>query len=107
MKPVYKAAELIKEYGDDFDTQMRFHLNNGWVYSGDDCFVMATVENLNEIEYKKHLTGKAWFVYVYVGNLNRVLELIPFRLEYVAFRRNNGPVKVYNMTKLLRKLEEL
>lgn len=107
MKPIYKAVELFERFGEDFDTQMRFHLNNGWVYSGDECFVMASVEDLNEIKSKKHLTGKAWFVYVYIGNLKRALNLIPFQLEYVAFRRNNGPVKVYKMKQLLRKLEAL
>ena len=105
MKPINEAVELIQSYGDDFDDKFRFHLNNGWVYSGDDCFVMATVEELNEIESKKRLTGKTWFVYVYVGSLKRVLDLIPFQLEYVAFRRNNGPIKVYRMETLLRKLE--
>lgn len=106
MKPIHESVELIQKYGDDFDEKFRFHLNNGWVYSGDDCFIMATVEELNEIESKKRLTGKAWFIYVYVGSLKRVLELIPFRLEHVAFRRNYGPIKVYKMDKLLRKLEK-
>ena len=107
MNPIYEAVDLIAEHGDDFDAKMRLHLNEGFVYSGDECFVMAKVEDFNDIDCKKGLTGKAWFVYVYVGSLKRVLELIPFRLEYVAFRRNNGPVKVYDMDKLLRKLEKL
>ena len=105
MKPILKSVDLINSWGDDFDSQFRFHLNKGWVYSGEDCFVMATVENLCELNLNKGLTGKAWFIYVYVGSLRRVLDLIPFRLEHVAFRRNNGPIKVYEMETLLRKLE--
>ena len=107
MKPVMKAKEMAEAWGDDFDEQLRFHLNNGWVYSGEDCFVMATVEDLIEIQSKKRLTKRAWYIYVYVGNLRRVLDLIPFRLEYVAFRRNNGRLKVYETETLLRKLEAL
>lgn len=105
MKPIHEAVDLVDSWGEDFDTQFRFHLINGWVYSGADCFVMATTENLIELNLNKPLTGKAWFVYAYVGSLKRVLELIPFHLEYVAFRRNNGPIKVYRMESLLRKLE--
>lgn len=68
-------------------------------------------QNLNEkslIEPNlNNLDKDTWFIYVYAGNLKRVLELIPHRRKFVAFRRDMGKIKVYEMEKLLDKLERL
>ena len=115
MKPIHECVELVSSYGDEFDEQLRFHLNKGWVYSGEDCFVMATIEPLMELDLNseellrhnlnKTLDKKIWYIYVYVGSLKRVLELIPFDLGYVAFRRDGGKVKLYDMKKLIRRIK--
>ena len=114
MKPIREALALFDKFDDDFDTQMRFHLNNGWVYSGEDCFVMATTPEIGGLELESDdllrlstnnaLDKKCWYIYVYYGNLKRVLGLIPFALEYVCFRRNCGKVRVYEMEKLIRRI---
>jgi hypothetical protein len=45
-----------------------------------------------------------WYVYLYAGDLKRVLTLIPYTKKYIAFRRNNGPIKVVNMKRFMQKL---
>lgn len=107
MKPVFVAKWMFETHDERFIDVFDRHLAEGWVYSGDDCFVMATNESRDELlrqNTNKGVDKDTWFIYVYAGNLKRVLELVPFKLKYVAFRRNNGPIKVYEMEKLLRKI---
>jgi hypothetical protein len=101
---------MMEELGLDFLAELDFHLTNGWVYSGEDAFIMATTENLSqirEINSQNCIDKDTWYVYAYVGNLRRVLGLVPFQLKYVAFRRDNGRIKVYDMNRLLQKMENL
>jgi hypothetical protein len=100
----------MEELGLDFRFELDKHLREGWVYSGEEAFVMATTESssqLLETNSQNCVDKDAWFVYAYVGNLRRVLGLVPFRLKYVAFRRDNGRIKVYDMNRLLQKMENL
>ena len=108
LRPVFKAKEMFEDHDERFIDVLDYHLTNGWVFSGDDCFLMATEENMDYLmrrNLKKGVDTDTWFVYIYAGNLKRVLDLIPFDKKYVAFRRNNGPIKIYSMKKLLNKLE--
>jgi hypothetical protein len=110
MKPIETAILWCEEHDDNFESELENHLCYGWVYSGDDAFVMTTEENLASLlrpDLKKSVDNDTWFVYLYAGNLRRVLELIPHNNKYVAFRRDNGPIKFYETKKLLRKLEIL
>ena len=109
MKPVYIANSLFEKHGLNFDAVLSDHLKNplGYVYSGEECFVMATLENSEHLmrhNLNKPLTHDTWFVYVYAGDLKRVLTLVPFRMKYVGFRRNYGAVKLYDMEKLFKKI---
>ncbi len=108
--PILKCKEIMAGLGLDFLAELGRHLTEGWVYSGEDAFIMATTENLSQIkETNSHncVDKDTWFVYAYIGNLRRVLGLVPFRLKYVAFRRDNGQIKVYDMNRLLQKMENL
>lgn len=110
MRPILQCKKLMKELGLDFMSELDRHLAEGWVYSDDKVFVMATVESresLLGLNLNKNIDMDTWFVYSYVGNLKRVFELIPFKKKFVAFRRNNGSLKIYQMDKLLKKLERL
>ena len=109
-KPIVQGKDMIVSGGYDWMRILDYYLTNGWVYSGDDAFVMAELvsrESLIDTESKKALDTDTWFVYIYTGNLKRVLDLIPFRKKYVAFRRNDKATKVYEMTKLLSRLENI
>jgi len=103
MKPIRIVQERA---GDEYYDLLEDALGNGWFYSGDDCCVGAFVygeEWLGRQNLNKEL-DKVWFVSFYAGDLRRVLELIPFDLKYVAFRRNFGKIKLYDMKKLKQKL---
>ena len=107
MKPILECKKIMGELGLPFIETLDEYLTNGWVYSGDDAFVMAMPESswkLFELNLNKEVDKDTWFVYAYIGNLKRVLELIPFPLEYVAFRRNNGKIKMYEFYNLMAKI---
>ena len=109
MKPILVAKALVRSHGYDWAAKLSQYLADGWVYSGDDCFVMASVESSKDLtrqNLNKALDRDTWFIYVYTGNLRRVLDLIPFEKRYVAFRRNDGEDKIYSMKRLLTKLEK-
>ena len=106
MKPVFLAKEMFEEHEERFIDVLDDHLANGWVYSGDDAFVMAKTVPLSLLrpDLNKDLDSKAWFVYIYTGDLGRVLDLIPFQTEFVAFRRNNSAFKIYNMKRFIERI---
>ena len=107
MKPIDTAREWCREHEECFFSELELHLDCGWVYSGDDCFVMATEEDstsLMELSLNKTLDTDTWYVYLYAGDLKRVLTLMPFSKKYIAFRRNNGRIKLYEAEKLLRRI---
>ena len=107
-KPIEIAADWCKENKEDFLSELELHLHEGWVYSGEDAFVMATEEasvDLLTLDLNKDVDIDTWYVYLYAGNLKRVLELEPPRNKYVAIQRNNGPIKIYETKKLLSRIE--
>ena len=109
-KPISQAVEWCEANDDDFIAQLDHHLANGWVYSGDDAFVMATEEYSEDLltsEENKDVDTDTWYVYLYAGSLKRVLELIPYNNKFVAFRRNNGAIKMYETKKLLARIERV
>jgi len=55
-------------------------------------------QNLNKV------LDKVWFISFYAGDLKRVLELIPFELRYISFRRDFRKVKVYDMKKFVKRI---
>ena len=105
MKPIREVQEML---GDEYYDLMEECLDDGWFYSGEDCCVGAVVyhedwllrQNLN-----KEL-DKVWYVSFYAGDLRRVLELIPFDLKWVCFKRNHDhdKIKIYDMQKLKQRL---
>ena len=107
MRPIVKAKFWCDDNNADFEDEIWTHLAMGWVYSGDDAFVIATEEQHDDLlgfGLNKDLDTDTWFVYLYAGDLRRVLELIPHQKEWVAFRRDNGPIKFYKMEKLLNRI---
>ena len=110
MRPIDQARKWCKEHDECFFNELELHLECGWVYSGEDAFILATEEDSNtltELDLNKEVDNDTWYVYLYAGDLRRVLELIPYNKEFVAFRRNNGPIKIYETEKLITKLETL
>jgi hypothetical protein len=111
-KPIELAMEWCREHDEDFRSELDLHLETGWVYSGDDAFVMATEEaseDLLTLSLNKDVDIDTWYVYLYSGSLKRVLELIPTdkRNKFVAFRRDNGTIKIYETDRLLARIRGL
>ena len=112
-KPITIAA---KTYDDDcdrsFDDDLCYYLMNGWVYSGDDAFIMGKPItkryssfvldegfNYNENELD------TWFVYLAAGTgVRRFQELAPFRTEWVCWhRRADRRLRFFNWDKFYKK----
>jgi|TARA_Y100000310_G_scaffold2464_1_gene3191 hypothetical protein len=107
MKPLQTAIDWCDANNEDLIAIVDNHLAHGWVYSGEDAFVVATLESrelLLRPNLNKEVDKDTWYVYLYAGNLKRVLELIPFQMEWVAFRRDNGPIRFYRTNKLLKRI---
>lgn len=103
MRPIRIVQEAL---GEEYYDLMEEVLDGGWFYSGDDCCVGAMVydeEWLLRQNLNKEL-DKVWYVAFYAGDLRRVLELIPFDLRWVAFRRDFGKIKIYDMKKLKQRI---
>lgn len=110
LRPIMECKRRCGELGLDFIGALDEYLTDGWVYSGEECFVMAKVasrESLFELNLNKGLDKDTWFVYAFVGNMKRLMEIIPFRLKYIAFCRDNGAIRVYEADKLLARLEKV
>lgn len=106
-RPFKQALEWCEEHGEDLYAEMSLHLEVGWVYSGEDALVLATEEasvDLLTQDVNKDVDIDTWYVYLYAGDLKRVLELIPHNNKFVAFRRNNGVIKIYETQKLLNRI---
>ena len=105
--PIEQAQKWCDEHDEDLYSQIEMHLGCGWVYSGDDAFVLATEEASADLltqNLNKDVDMDTWYVYLYAGNLKRVLELIPHNNKFVAFRRDNGAIKIYDTETLLRRI---
>jgi len=103
LKPILTIQEMLGyEYYDLMDEV----LEDGYFYSGDDCCVGAVLYGKDWLlrqDIDKSI-DKVWYVCFYAGDLKRVLELVPFETELIAFRRNFGKIKVYDMKKLLKRI---
>jgi hypothetical protein len=106
-RPIEQAKLWCDEHDECLCDEIELHLECGWVYSGEDAFILATEESsadLTGLNLNKDVDIDTWYVYLYAGNLKRVLELIPYENKYVAFRRNNGTIKIYETKKLLSRI---
>lgn len=97
-----------------FTEDLEAHLQTGIVLSLPDCFVMARpvdlgapIELIGDPFYGFSTEeSNAWYVWAFVGKVNSCLQVMPFHLKYVAFARNNGPLRYYDSEKLLRRIRQ-
>jgi len=77
--------------GGDFACLLAGYLSDGFIYSGDDAFIVAMPQK------------DQWFVHLAAGDISRFTELAPFRLPTVAWqRRGGGPVRRYSWDAFVR-----
>jgi len=77
---------LEENPGADFATLLAFYIQEGFVYSGDDAFVLARPVG-NPID--------TWFIPLASGPLLRFQELAPFKLPFIGWHRR-GVLKQYS-----------
>ena len=100
--PFNLARLFYAQYSDlNFETDLADYLQNGFVYSGLDCFAMAKIVDLNNCKPPQEL---AWFVRIAVGmRLDVLLSKIPLPLPKICFCRNNDNViRVYDWSRMKR-----
>ena len=104
-RPITIAASTYDEECErSFEDDLCYYIANGWVYSGEEAFVMAKpISKLNSDKcldsnyvYQKK-DWDTWFVYLAAGNgVKRFQELAPFPLANVAWhRRTNSKLRFH------------
>lgn len=86
MRPIQMARDawLKMNPGGDFAALVAGYLAGGFVYSGDDAFILAMPQD------------NQWFIHLAAGELRRFPALAPYPLPTVAWqRRGHGRVRQY------------
>ena len=95
-----------------FEEDFSFYLRHGYIYSGDDMFVMARPVCSRDIrfvlDYKfmfKPETWDTWFVYLGCGDsVTRFFNIAPLPLPFVSWHRREGPApKIWPWGKFYKK----
>jgi hypothetical protein len=93
-----KVNTLYENSHRDFYEDFKTCLETGYVFVGPDYFLMGyPVENCG------------WFVLVGIGELGKLISLMPYHLPYVGFARDAtgcGEVKWYLTSKLKQRYEK-
>ena len=94
MKPLQQAIKWFTEKspGVPFESVLGEYLQDGYVWSGQDCFIMGKpVFWDGETMYCGDVKEEAntWFVFLAAGEncLKEFLRKAPFKLKYVAWQR--------------------
>lgn len=98
VRGLYQSAEAFRD-------DLAAHLVNGYVFSTPEDFVMARPVNLsaphvaivNPWHSFEHEDPNAWLVYAAAGSRQNVLAFLPYPLEYLAWHRRGGPLRVYKL----------
>jgi hypothetical protein len=114
MKPIKEAAKLYEGTQKEFTIDLSNYLAKGYVYSGDDAFIMAkpiesdNIDRWNDHSFD-HKDPDCWFVYLAAGKgrLQRFQQLAPFKLPLIAWhRRGKEKAVIYDWDRFLRKADK-
>jgi len=103
MKPIYEAKKISAEAGENFEKELTKHLIYGVVVSLPDRFIMGRAMQIElGPDIIDPVKPDCWFVHCAVGQncLRWFVDQAPFKLPYIAWRRNNdqsGKLRVYNI----------
>ena len=107
-KPI---TDAVKEYGSSFEHHLGNYLIHGYVYSGDDAFILARpiekrhAARFNDFNFE-HKKPDCWFVFYASGKnrIKRFQQLAPYKLKHVAWHRlHSDQLKIYNWNHFQRK----
>lgn len=111
IKPITEAAKTYEGSNRNFTNDLAEYLAKGYVYSGEDAFIMARTLRVDQIEQwndldSVHIEPDCWFVFLAAGkgSIHRFQELAPFELPFIAWhRRGSSKPKIYRWDKFRRK----
>jgi len=99
VKPWQEAKRWQMKNSDiPFEVVLADYMDNGYVVSGQDCFIMGKPLLWEKDEMHSGKEANCWFVQLASGKdaLRRFLEVAPFKLKYVAWQRHgSGRYHVY------------
>jgi hypothetical protein len=102
MKPIHEAKKMFTEIGLNFEEELSSYLVHGFVISYPDKFIMARpIEAKRQDLTWDHPNPDCWYIHCVVGQncFKWFLDQDPYKLPYVAWRRNNckeSKFRVYN-----------
>ena len=94
LRPLQQAAAVWRRWNPSgaFTALLAGYLTRGFVYSGDDAFILAMPQN-----------DDTWFVHLAAGDPRRFQQLAPYRLPWIAWqRRGGGPVRRWSWERFER-----
>lgn len=105
-KPFLQAFNFYLSYGRDFELEMSDCLENGFIASASNYFVMAKAVELAP-QYYNGKPRHAWLVAMAIGPLWLMVRAMPFPLPFIAFYRRRAPdrLRVISTARLLKRLE--
>tara|TARA_R100001510_G_C7646294_1_gene203605 strand:- start:1649 stop:2032 length:384 start_codon:yes stop_codon:yes gene_type:complete len=113
MKPIDLArAQYDKNSPRSFEEDVAFYVNEGWVYSGQEAFIMGRPICTRDIDFAldykfkyKVETWDCWFVYLAAGKgIVRFFNIAPFALPKIAWhRRDKDKANIYEWSKFYDK----
>ena len=117
MSPVEEARLTYDENSDrTFVEDLAFYMEHGYVYSGQDFFIMARPINKRDdrfvLDYRFFFRKpNAWFVYLAAGKdcLKRFIDVAPFCLEWVCwhkYKAKESNLKYYKWEQYKRKVNK-
>jgi len=101
LKPEYGAFQAARNYyanviKQDFAETFLHYLEDGFVVSRPHLFAMA-----KPIEW---LGRRGWFIEFATGNILELMTCLPCALDFLAFRRDGGDLRVVKWDYFIKKL---
>lgn len=82
---------------ESFQTYLDWHLENGFVFSTPDFFIMGRRVNKDHIERlgidfcpTYEMFADCWYVHAMAGDISKAWDILPYPLPYIAFERKRG-----------------
>ena len=101
--PIQKAKD---RYGKHLEELILHYSTNGLMYSDNQVFLLMQLHNKNLLENENSLKDvdklDCWYVHYATGNLNRLFEICPYDVEWVAFERGDEPLRFYKLDRIRR-----
>ena len=85
------ALQAHTHFGDRFDEVVAWYMLNGYVYAGEDLFVLAQKHNKNALIERKEIKEldilDCWYIQYVSGEMVRLFDIVPEEKEWVVFER--------------------